>query len=254
MRVLSSFLAFALWSAAISVTSAALAAKESSPSVLVLNQSNAYRPWPNRIIGEIRTIMTNRVGGSVPVYVEDIDLYRFNGPGYLDVLTTYFREKYRDKSIGVIVPIGPSGLDYAMRLRTSVWPNVPIVFAAVDRKSADLNLVPGVTGITIQLTLADMIKAARSLRPDTTRFALVGDRLENQLYYGRFAQELVDYSKDFEFIDLAGLPLAEVKQHMAALPEAHSHSLFRHQRRSVGDISFLPRLSRRSPRWPINRS
>ena len=163
--------------------------------------------------------MTNRTGGSVPVYVEDLDLYRFNSPGYLENLATYFREKYRDKPIGVIASIGPSGLDYALHLRASVWPNVPTVFAAVDKKTADLDIVPGVTGITIQLTLADMIKAARSLLPHTSRFALVGDPLEKQLYYSRFAQELVDYSKDFQFIDLTGLSLAEVKQRVAALPE-----------------------------------
>jgi signal transduction histidine kinase len=189
------------------------------PSVLVLNQSNSYRPWPNQIIGEIRTIMTNRAGGSVLVYTEDLDLYRFNGPGYLESLTTYFREKYRDKPIGVIASIGSSGLDYALHFRTSIWPNVPIVFAAVDKKTANLEIVPGVTGITVQLTLADMIKGAKSLLPDTTRLALVGDRLENQLYYSRFARELVDYSKDFQFIDLTGLPLAEVKQRVATLPE-----------------------------------
>ena len=163
--------------------------------------------------------MNNRAGGSVPVYVEDIDLYRFNGPGYLESLATFFREKYRDKRIGVIASIGSSGLDYALRLRAAVWPNVPIVFAAVDRKTADLDIVPGVTGITVQLTLADMINAARSLRPDTVRFALVGDRLQNQLYYSRFSQELADYSKGLQFIDLTGLPLAEIKQRVATLPE-----------------------------------
>jgi signal transduction histidine kinase len=219
MRVLSSSLAFALWSAVIGIHADALADPVSPPSVLVLNQSNSYRPWPNQIIGEIRTLMTNRAGGSVPVYVEDFDLYRFNGPGYLESLATFLQEKYRDKPIGVVISVGSAALDYALRLRTSVWPNVPIVFAAVDKKTADLGIVPGVTGITVQLTLADMIKSARSLLPDTGRFALVGDKLKNQLYYGRFAQELVDYSKDFQFIDLTGLPLAEVKQRVAVLPE-----------------------------------
>jgi signal transduction histidine kinase len=219
MRVLSTSLAFALWSAASFVAAAAWADPVLPPSVLVLNQSNSFRPWPNQIIGEIRAVMSNRVGGSVPVYVEDLDLYRFNGPGYLESLAIYFRDKYRDKPIGVVTTVGSSALDYALRLRTFIWPNVPIVFAAVDKKTGDLNIVPGVTGITVQLTLADMIKAARSLLPDTIRFALVGDLLKNQLYYSRFAQELVDYSKDFQFIDLTGLSLAEVKQRVAALPE-----------------------------------
>ena len=97
--------------------------------------------------------MTNSAGGSIPVYIEDLDLYRFNAPGYPETLATYLQEKYRDKPIGVVVSVGSSALDYALRLRTSVWPNVPIVFAAVDKKTTDLGIVPGVTGITVQLTL-----------------------------------------------------------------------------------------------------
>jgi signal transduction histidine kinase len=189
------------------------------PTVLILNQSNSYRPWPNQIINEIRTTLDNRAGGSVPVYAEDLDLYRFNGPDYLDVTEKYLEEKYRGKSLGAIIPVGSAGLDYALRIRNALWPDVPIVFAAVDRKTADLEPVPGVTGITIQLNLADMIRAASALLPDTRHFVLVGDRLEKQLYYNQFAEELAEYSRTFDFIDLMGLPLSVVKQRLATLPE-----------------------------------
>jgi len=189
------------------------------PAVLILNQSNSYRPWPNQIINEIRTTLDNRAGGSVPVYAEDLDLYRFNGPDYLDVTEKYLEEKYRGKSLGAIIPVGSAGLDYALRIRNALWPDVPIVFAAVDRKTADLEPFPGVTGITIQLNLADMIRAASALLPDTRHFVLVGDRLEKQLYYNQFAEELAEYSRTFDFIDLMGLPLSVVKQRLATLPE-----------------------------------
>ncbi len=163
--------------------------------------------------------MTERAGGSVAVYTEDLDLYRFNGPGYLESVENHLREKYRNKTIGAIISVGSSALDYGLRVRASVWPAVPFIFAAVDRKTAELDIVPGVTGITMQLKLADMIKAARAILPDTERFVLVGDRLESQLYYGQFADELADYSRKFEFIDLTGLPLDEVKQRVAILPK-----------------------------------
>ncbi len=189
------------------------------PSVLILNQSNSYRPWPNQIINEIRTILDNRAGGSVPVYAEDLDLYRFKGPSYLDITEKYLEEKYRGKPLGAIIPLGSAGLDYALRIRNALWPDVPIVFAAVDRKTADLETVAGVTGITIQLNLADMIRAASTLLPDTRHFVLVGDRLERQLYYSQFADELAEYSRTFDFIDLMGLPLNVVKQRLATLPE-----------------------------------
>jgi signal transduction histidine kinase len=220
MRLAVLSAAFVLWAELAMGQGAAWAEQPSPPpAVLILNQSNSYRPWPNQIINEIRTTLDNRAGGSVPVYAEDLDLYRFNGPDYLDVTEKYLEEKYRGKSLGAIIPVGSAGLDYALRIRNALWPDVPIVFAAVDRKTADLEPVPGVTGITIQLNLADMIRAASALLPDTKHFVLVGDRLEKQLYYNQFAEELAEYSRTFDFIDLMGLPLSVVKQRLATLPE-----------------------------------
>lgn len=220
MRLAVLSAAFVLWAELAGGQGAAWAEQPSPPpAVLILNQSNSYRPWPNQIINEIRTTLDNRAGGSVPVYAEDLDLYRFNGPDYLDVTEKYLEEKYRGKSLGAIIPVGSAGLDYALRIRNALWPDVPIVFAAVDRKTADLEPVPGVTGITIQLNLADMIRAASALLPDTRHFVLVGDRLEKQLYYNQFAEELAEYSRTFDFIDLMGLPLSVVKQRLATLPE-----------------------------------
>jgi signal transduction histidine kinase len=220
MRLAVLSAAFVLWAELAMGQGAAWAEQPSPPpAVLILNQSNSYRPWPNQIINEIRTTLDNRAGGSVPVYAEDLDLYRFNGPDYLDVTEKYLEEKYRGKSLGAIIPVGSAGLDYALRIRNALWPDVPIVFAAVDRKTADLEPVPGVTGITIQLNLADMIRAASALLPDTRHFVLVGDRLEKQLYYNQFAEELAEYSRTFDFIDLMGLPLSVVKQRLATLPE-----------------------------------
>lgn len=163
--------------------------------------------------------MTNRPSGSVPVYTEDLDLYRFNGPDYLELTRKYLHEKYSDRQIGIIMPIGPAALDYALTIRALFWPGAPIVFSAVDKKTSDLESVPGVTGFIMQLTLADMIKAARSALPNTNQFALVGDRLEEKLYYSRFAEELGEYSKKFHFINLLGLPLSEVRSRVANLPE-----------------------------------
>ena len=171
MRLAVLSAAFVLWAELGMGQGAAWAEQPSPPSaVLILNQSNSYRPWPNQIINEIRTTLDNRAGGSVPVYAEDLDLYRFKGPDYLDVTEKYLEEKYRGKSLGAIIPVGSAGLDYALRIRNALWPDVPIVFAAVDKKTADLETVRGVTGITIQLNLADMIRAASALLPHHQAF------------------------------------------------------------------------------------
>jgi len=199
--------------------SVALADETSPRSVLIINQANSYRPWPRTIITEIRQILDVRFGGSATVYVEDLDLYRFNGPDFVKIEEQYLRQKYLNKPIGAIVSVGPAGFEYALRMRDAVWPGVPIVFSAVDKKASELGPGSDVTGITIQFTLTDMIKAARSVLPKTQHFALVGDPLDKQLYYSRFAEEIAKNSRRFDFIDLTGLPLDEVKRRISNLPD-----------------------------------
>ena len=73
--------------------------------------------------------MSDTAEEPVSFYVEHLDLYQFDDPGYEGSLEAHFREKYRNKHIGVIAAIGPSALQYALRFRATLWPSVPIVFA-----------------------------------------------------------------------------------------------------------------------------
>ena len=197
------------------------AADESIPrSVLILNQSSSFRPWPMAILSGMRSVMSGTDEEPISFYVEHLELSQFDDPGYENSLEAHFREKYRNKPIGIIATIGPSALQYALRLRETLWPSVPIVFAAVPEGAAIKSSLPAnVTGTTIQMSLANMVKAARAIRPDLERFAIVGDPLEHQLYYRHFGGELPALSRQFEVINLMGLPIAEVRRRVSALPD-----------------------------------
>jgi signal transduction histidine kinase len=171
------------------------------------------------MIDEIRALLRRQTGGSMPVYEEQLDLYQFSSPTYADHIQTFFREKYAGKSIGVIVAIGPGALRQVLGLQAGLWPDTQIVFAAVDSKAGAQGFPAGVTGTTMEMTLVGMIDAARMLMPDVQRFAIVGDRLEEQLYYQHFAEELRDESRRFEFIDLTGLSIDDLRRRVAMLPD-----------------------------------
>jgi len=188
-------------------------------SVLVLDQSTSFRPWPSAVISAMRSVMNNDPSRPISLYVEHLDLYRFNGSQYEESLHDHFRKKYRDRPIGVIVVIGPTTLDYATRLRTYLWPTAPIVLAAVDVETATRNLPPLATGTATPMTLADMISAARIVVPDLKGFTIVGDRWEHQPYFRRFADELAVFPEGLDFIDVMGLSINEVKQRVANLPD-----------------------------------
>ena len=117
---------------ALIVGAAGSAAQPLPRSVLILNQSTSFGPWQNTIIAAIRSTMNEGAAEPVTFYMEHLDFSRFKGQQYLSSLENHFREKYRDKPIGVMVTIGPVAVDYALKMRAALWPSVPIVFTAVE--------------------------------------------------------------------------------------------------------------------------
>jgi signal transduction histidine kinase len=81
------------------------------------------------------------------------------------------------------------------------------------------NPSPGVTGTTVQMNLANLIKASRMLDPNLKRFAIVGDRLDAHPHYYPYSKELPIYSRELEFIDLTGLTIRKVRERVSALPD-----------------------------------
>ena len=153
-------------------------------------------------------------------------------------LRMFFQQKYRDKSIGVVVAVGSSAVEYALQFRAAIWPNVPVVFAGVDETSAaQFKLPPNVTGTVMQMTLRDMVAEARLLIPDLKQIALVGDPLERQTFYRPFKDELPKLAAKLEIIDLTGLSMTELRKRAATLPEILCDRIHRNlSRRSRCDL------------------
>src|SRR5262245_29323600 len=177
-------------------------------TVLVIDQGTANTPTAQAISRSFQSELDALSGTSVYVYVERLGVTVFGGPHYPDLLLSHFREKYRGKPLGVIVARGTAALPYALRLRDELWPGTALVFAGVgDRAVAGLKLPPDVSGVTFRLRLQDMVDAARRIvagAPDSS--------------WRGYAQDRAAVSKEVEIIDLSNLPLAEIKQRVAALP------------------------------------
>jgi signal transduction histidine kinase len=215
------FLRLTLVWLAIGWASAISASAEPLPrSVLIIDQSNPNAPWAMAFRATLVSALKADSPNPIAVYSESLDLARFNSPQYVELLRTYLTEKYRDKPIGVIVAHGSTALEVFLRLRPQLWPSVPVVFGVVDAPSlARLGPPSDVTGTTFRLTLRNAVTAARALVPDLKRIALVGDPLERQPFRRHFVQELPLFAGEIEFIDLLGLPMADLKMRLATLPD-----------------------------------
>jgi signal transduction histidine kinase len=156
----------------------------------------------------------------VVVHVQNLDISASADLRYQDALRAFLREKYRTQNIDVIIAVGSTTLEFLLRARPALWPDVPVIFSVVDEDTrANLDLPPNFTGRTIRLSLRGMIATARAVVPRLQRIALVGDPFERDSFRRRFGEELQKYSTELELVDLTGLSMNELRKRVAALPE-----------------------------------
>jgi signal transduction histidine kinase len=179
----------------------------------------------------------------VRIHAVNLDLNEFSGPAYQATLLSFLGDKYRDVPIGVLVAVGSSALALAMEVRAAHWPDTPIVFVAADEDSvAKIVGAAGagaMTGRTLRFSLSGLIETARALVPGLKQIALVGDPLEKQPFRRHFREQLQRLAQDLAVIDLTGLPLADVKKRVAALP-SDSAILYTAMTQDGAGTTYLP--------------
>ena len=197
-----------------------VAAQPSQRSVLVLDQTSAGLPFNTALASAIRSTINAGSNSPVSFYFEHLDANRFFGPQYENEFVQFLKAKYAERRIDVVIAVGVSALNFITHKREQLWPSVPVVFTAIDEQTASrLTLPRNVTGVTMQLTLQDMVKVARIVVPNLKAVAIVGDPLERQTFYHHFKDEIPAVATQFEIVDLMDLPLAELKKRLAVLSD-----------------------------------
>jgi signal transduction histidine kinase len=189
-------------------------------SVLFFNQSFPNTDYFSKLFSAF--LSTLKAGSDIPITTEPerLEYGHFKGTEYDNLLHTFIREKYRSNPIGVLVAVGRDALQFSLSLRTDLDPAIPIVFSGIDDSSmAQLDLPPNVTGTTTRRTIRHVLITARALVPGLRRIVVVGDPLEEQIYRRHYKSEFLTLEKDVEFVDLTGLPINELRNRVATLPE-----------------------------------
>jgi signal transduction histidine kinase len=188
-------------------------------TVLIIDESDPSSGAPTIFSATLRATLSN-VKPSVAVFGETLDLSRFSGPKQEAILRTYIQQKYSDVGFGVVLAVGASAFDLVRRWRSELWPDAPIVFAAIDEMTAaELEPDPNTTGLIMQRTIKSMMTSARVLVPDLQGVAVLGGSLSRDPYRLQYLLELPELGAETKLINLTGLPLAEQMARAADLPD-----------------------------------
>jgi signal transduction histidine kinase len=210
-----------VWLLTLIVPVDALAEQMRARSILLVDQSDLRGTFYHDVFRALQESLNSDVGSHVTLYRESLDLSRFSGAAHEQNLRRYLQEKYRDRPIGVIVAIGFSSLALVQRWRDELWPGAPVVFGLVNESdAAQTELFPDTTGGLVRLRLADSISAARSVVPDLKRIFFVGEDWERQIILRHWKEELpTAAAAGLEVTELVGLPMAELRNRVATLPD-----------------------------------
>jgi ABC-type uncharacterized transport system substrate-binding protein len=187
---------------AVSATLTSAVASPSPRAVLIIDESDPSSGAPTTFSATLRATLTN-FRPSVAVFGETLDLSRFASPQQEAILRTYVQHKYSDVRFGVIVAVGASAFDLVRQWRTELWPDVPIVFAAIDEMTAaELKFDSNTTGLIMQRTIKSAMAAARILVPDLQGVAMLGGSLSRDPYRLQYLLELPKLAAQTELTDL----------------------------------------------------
>jgi PAS domain S-box-containing protein len=196
-----------------------------------------------------------RFAGPVNFYHEYAETWAFTTPNYEESLVETLRQKYRGQVLDLVIPISYPALQFVLKYRDSLFPGVPIVFTSVEaRRLAGQQILPGMTGVTININLRATIELALRLHPDANTVAVIAGDTDFEKYWLAAIQDEISRFRDkVGEIDLVGLPVDELLERVAALPPRTVVLFFEVQRESnqpvMGIYDVLAWVGQRFPTY-----
>lgn len=222
----SILLTLMLYACALQVQAAPLPRVETEPpnfphQVLILNSHSVGIPWAtllNQAI--IETFSEDILSGKVQMHVEYTGLSQHLDTTYQERLIELYQHKYRDHPPALILAADVSAIEFIKTYRHRLFPKVPVVFTADGGHTLQDEYSEDIIGISTHLDIARNLETILHLHPNTRQFAVIGgaDPAGRNLA-AMIHQAMAPSIEEYPVIDLVGLPMAELLDRVAHLPE-----------------------------------
>jgi hypothetical protein len=202
-----------VWLALSPPPSGAVAAQEPPrpKGVLVLYSSEKDSPANVTFEKSIQTVLRSARAGSVEYYPEYQWGCRFTGEGQSLLMRNYLRQKYGDDRIDVIIAPSTAPLNFLLKYRSDLFPNIPIVFHAYNRADADKKDEANGVAVVVDNAFRNTIDLALKVHPATEQVLIItatpqrDKKLETEV-----RKELKEFENRVKLDYLTDLPLDEL--------------------------------------------
>jgi signal transduction histidine kinase len=191
----------------------------SAKTVLIIDDSDPDSPFSRDLRTQIHSTLDSEVPAGYGTDTEFLNAGHFNERSYDSALQAYIKDKFRARQIGAIISVGSASLEFAVRLRSELRPDLPIVFITFDEAHTRQARPANTTGIIAPKRFQDMVRIARVLVPQAARIALVGTPIQSQPYRRQYIREANELGLRAEVLDLTTLSFGEIASTIANLPD-----------------------------------
>jgi signal transduction histidine kinase len=178
--------------------------------------------------------------GSIELYRETLEAYRFPGEQHEQLMRKYLKEKYADRKFDVVVAYADTSLEFVTRYREELFPGVPVVYIVSKRPEPGTE-PPLSTGVWVGPNIKETLEVALELQPETDHvFVISGPLNNNRMVEVEAQDQLREFESRLRLTYVMDRPLDEVIEMVRSLPE-RSIVLCQRQTRGVGGRSIIPR-------------
>ena len=189
-------------------------------SILIVLPDPPGRPLSTDILNGIQSEL-DRIDPDIAISSDYVSQIGKDRPGFDAAQLEWFRTKYQSVRFDAIIAVGPQALASLVSLRRKLWPDVPVVFCALDPQFVRLfQAESNITGILLDLKVGEDFRIIRTLLPDLHAVAVVGGASSTDRFLNSSIFEAIRRAgQGLEFLDLSGLGLSELKARVSSLPE-----------------------------------
>jgi signal transduction histidine kinase/ABC-type uncharacterized transport system substrate-binding protein len=158
----------------------------------------------------LRSTLRAGAPDGVTFFSETLDALRFDNAGLEPEHLALLRKKYAAQRADLVVGVGDGSIDFIRKHHGELWPNVPVLFSAIDEVSVDRDRLPaGELTAPWRLDIDGTLDLIRALQPGAGRLVVVGgsSELDRRLvarvvaHAGKRAQWHVEAWTDHALID-----------------------------------------------------
>jgi signal transduction histidine kinase len=212
---------FAHWLAAIFLFFATVGTATAEPRrILFLNSYGPnFSPF-SEYTAVLRTELARRSPQPVDIYDASLASARFAEDDREGAFLNYLVSLFAGRSLDLVVTIGAPAARFAQRYRSQLFPSVPLLITAVERRRLNPDILSEndavvATNIDLRRVFDDILQ----ILPETTAVAVVVGSSPNEKFWSQQLQrDLNTFPSRVRLIWLNDLSLDEIKKRLADLP------------------------------------